>query len=97
TENVNKTSNIQADERQEKNNHGVDVNIEKDLRLSSDISFSGDPEITGSIDIDSAAIAVIDNRQSVTNNLAGNSLVTNSASIADDVGADASGNLGFNV
>ncbi|MFF2049071.1 adhesin [Stenotrophomonas bentonitica] len=97
TENVNKTSNIQADERQEKNNHGVDVNIEKDLRLSSDISFSGDPEITGSIDIDSAAIAVIDNRQSVTNNLAGNTLVTNSASIADDVGADASGNLGFNV
>lgn len=97
TENVNKTSNIQADERQEKNNHGVDVNIEKDLRLSSDISFSGDPEITGSIDIDSAAIAIIDNRQSVTNNLAGNSLVTNSASIADDVGADASGNLGFNV
>ncbi|WP_313219309.1 adhesin, partial [Stenotrophomonas sp.] len=96
-EDVNKTSNIQADERKEKNNHGVDVNLEKDLRLSSDINFSGDPEITGSIDLDSAAIAIIDNRQSVTNNMAGNSLVTNSASIADDVGADASGNLGFNV
>lgn len=96
-ENVNKTSNIQADERQEKNNHGVDVNLEKDLRLSSDISFSGDPEITGSIELDSAAIAVIDNRQSITGNLAGNTMVTNSASISDDVGADASGNLGFNV
>jgi len=94
---VNKTSNIQADERQEKNNHGVDVNLEKDLRLSSDINFSGDPEITGAIDIDSAAIAIIDNRQSITGNGASNTLVTNSASIADDVGNGASGNLGFNV
>ncbi len=96
-EQVQKNSNIQADERKEKNNHGVDVNLEKDLRLSSDISFSGDPEVTGTIDLDSAAIAVIDNRQSISNNLGSNSLVTNSASIADDVGAGASGNLGFNV
>ncbi len=96
-EQVQKNSNIQADERKEKNNHGVDVNLEKDLRLSSDINFSGDPTISGDINLDSAAIAVIDNRQSISNNLAGNSLVTNSASIADDVGAGASGNLGFNV
>lgn len=96
-EQVQKNSNIQADERKEKNNHGVDVNLEKDLRLSSDINFSGDPTITGDINLDSAAIAVIDNRQSISNNLTGNSLVTNSASIADDVGAGASGNLGFNV
>ncbi|UEX17165.1 adhesin [Stenotrophomonas sp. SI-NJAU-1] len=96
-EQVQKNSNIQADERKEKNNHGVDVNLEKDLRLSSDINFSGDPTITGDIDLNSAAIAVIDNRQSISNNLTGNSLVTNSASIADDVGAGASGNLGFNV
>ena len=96
-EQVQKNSNIQADERKEKNNHGVDVNLEKDLRLSTDINFSGDPNITGDIDLDSAAIAVIDNRQSISNNLTGNSLVTNSASIADDVGAGASGNLGFNV
>lgn len=97
TVNVNEHSNIQADERKEKNNHGVDVNLEKDLRLSSDINFSGDPTISGDIDLDSAAIAVIDNRQSISNNVTGNSLVTNSASIADDVGAGASGNLGFNV
>lgn len=96
-EQVQKNSNIQADERKEKNNHGVDVNLEKDLRLSSDINFSGDPTISGDIDLDSAAIAVIDNRQSISNNVTGNSLVTNSASIADDVGAGASGNLGFNV
>lgn len=95
--NVQKHSNIQADERKEKNNHGVDVNLEKDLRLSTDINFSGDPNITGDIDLDSAAIAVIDNRQSISNNATSNSLVTNSASIGDSVGAGASGNLGFNV
>jgi hypothetical protein len=89
--NVQKHSNIQADERKEKNNHGVDVNLEKDLRLSTDVNFSGDPTITGDIDLDSAAIAVIDNRQSISNNATSNSLVTNSASIGDSVGAGASG------
>lgn len=97
TENVNKTSNINADERQEKNNHGVAVNLEKDMRLSSDVSFSGDPTITGNIDLDSAAIAIIDNRQSISDNTAENGLLENDASIADDVGSDASGNMGFNV
>jgi len=96
-ESVQKYSNIQADERQEKNNHGVAVNLEKDLRLSSDIHFSGDPTITGAIDLDSAAIAIIDNRQSISGNHGNNSLLTNSAGINDDVAADASGNLGFNV
>ena len=97
TENVQKTSNISADERKEKNNHGVDVNIEKDIRLSSDVNFSGDPTITGNIDLDSAAIALIDNRQSISGNYARNGLLDNTASIGDDVGSDASGNLGFNV
>lgn len=96
-ENVQKTSNISADERKEKNNHGVDVNLEKDMRLSSDVSFSGDPTITGNINLDSAAIAIIDNRQSISNNSAENGLLQNDASIADDVGSNASGNLGFNV
>lgn len=94
---VNETSNISADERREKNNHGVDVNLEKDLRLSSDISFSGDPQITGDIDLDSAAIAVIDNRQSISANEASNEMLDNTASISDDVASGASGNLGFNV
>jgi len=94
---VNETSSISGDERREKNNHGVDVNLEKDLRLSSDISFSGDPEITGAIDLDSAAIAVIDNRQSITANEASNELLDNTATISDEVASGASGNLGFNV
>jgi hypothetical protein len=97
TETVQKTSNITADERKEKNNHGVDVNLEKDMRLSSDVNFSGDPTITGNIDLDSAAIAIIDNRQSISGNTAENGLLTNDAAIGDDVGSNASGNLGFNV
>lgn len=96
-ENVNKTSNITADERKEKNNHGVDVNFEKDIRLSSDVNFSGDPTITGNIDLDSAAIAIIDNRQSISENVADNDLLDNDASIGSDVASGASGNLGFNV
>lgn len=96
-ENVQKTSNITADERKEKNNHGVDVNLQKDMRLSSDVKFSGDPTITGNIDLDSAAIAIIDNRQSISNNTAKNGLLDNDASIGSDVGSNASGNLGFNV
>ena len=96
-EDIQKTENIQSDIRREKNEHGVSVNLEKDIRLSSDIRFSGDPTITGNIDLDSAAIAIIDNRQSVTDNLGYNEKLTNDASIGEDVGSNASGNLGFNV
>ncbi len=96
-EDIQKTENIQSDIRREKNEHGVSVNLEKDIRLASDIRFSGDPTITGSIDLDSAAIAIIDNRQSVTDNLGYNEKLTNDASIGEDVGSNASGNLGFNV
>lgn len=96
-EDTQKTTSIQSDERKEKNNHGVDVNLQKDLRLSSNIMFSGRPTVTGNIDLDSAAIAVVDNRQSITENWGINGMLTNDASITDDVGSNASGNLGFNV
>ncbi|MFL6587911.1 MAG: adhesin [Luteimonas sp.] len=96
-ENIDRTENVSSDVRRERNEHGVSVNLEKDLSLSSDIAFTGDPTITGSIDLDSAAIAVVDNRQSVSGNLGMNEVVENTASIADDVGSEASGNLLFNV
>ncbi len=96
-EDIQKTENVQSDIRREKNEHGVSVNLEKDLRLSSDIRFTGEPTITGNIDLDSAAIAIIDNRQSVTDNFGYNEKLTNDASIGEDVGSNASGNLGFNV
>ena len=97
------TSNIvrneygRTDVRSERDEHGVSVNIDKSLSLDSDITFSGDPTLTGDIDIDSAAIALIDNRQSNTDNIGVNDLVTNDASIDGDAGTLASGNLQFNV
>ena len=96
-ENIDRTENVNSDVRRERNEHGVSVNLEKDLSLSSDIAFTGDPTITGNIDLDSAAIAVVDNRQSVSGNLGLNERVENTASIADEVGSEASGNLLFNV
>lgn len=97
------TSNIvrnefgRTDVRGERDVHGMSVNIDKSLSLSSDIAFSGAPTITGEIDLDSAAIAVVDNRQSNTENVGVNDMLTNEASIDSDVGSAASGNLQFNV
>lgn len=85
------------DNHRDRNSHNVEVSLDKDLSLSSEIEFYGEPEIDGYIWFDSAAIALIDNRQSVSYNNAENGLLTNDASIADDVGSTASGNLGFNV
>ncbi|SEK83812.1 hypothetical protein SAMN05428989_0903 [Pseudoxanthomonas sp. GM95] len=87
----------ESGQRADRNRHDVDVRLKKDLALSTDISLSGDPEITGTIDIDSAAIAVVDNRQSTTNNGAENYLLSNDATISDDVASGASGNLAFNT
>jgi len=96
-ENVTKNSNIQADERKEKNNHGVDVNLESDLQVGADVQFRGRPTVSGDLSVDSAAIAIIDNRQSVSDNHGDNELLENNASISENVAQDASGNLGFNT
>lgn len=74
-----------------------DVDIDKDLSLDSDIEISGEPQVVGTITVDSAAIAIVDNHQSVSENVAENDLLTNSAAISGDVASDAEGNLGFNV
>lgn len=96
-ENVEKHSNIQADERKEKNNHGVDVNLESDLQVGADVQFRGRPTVSGDLEVDSAAIAIIDNRQSITNNEGDNELLENNSSISENVAQGASGNLGFNT
>lgn len=93
----NETTTISGDEHKEKNNHGQDANVERDSRLKTDITLTGDPTVTGELAIDSAATALIDNRQDVSYNKAINDKVSNNSSIADDVASDASGNLGFNV
>ena len=89
--------NIQSDIRSERNEHGVSVQMDKSLRLKSDIEITGRPTVSGDIAIDSAAISIIDNRQSSSDNLGLNENLENDASIADDVASSASGNLGFNV
>jgi hypothetical protein len=96
-ENLQKNSNIQADERKEKNNHGVDVNLESDLQVGADVQFRGRPTVSGDLEVDSAAIAIIDNRQSITDNEGDNQLLENNSSISENVAQDASGNLGFNT
>ncbi len=73
------------------------VRMNKDISLVSDITLSGNPTVSGNIEVDSAAIAVVDNRQSISNELGENYLLENNASIGDEVGSAASGNLGFNV
>lgn len=96
-EDIQRTENVESDIRRERNEHGVAVNLEKDLSLSSDISFSGDPTLTGELDIDSAAISVIDSRQTITGNGALNERVDNEAFMDGDAASSASGNLQFNV
>jgi len=86
-----------TDIRGERDEHGVSVQIDKSLSLSSDIAFSGDPTISGDIELDSAAIAVVDNRQSNSGNVGLNDMLTNDASAGDDTASGASGNLQFNI
>jgi hypothetical protein len=86
-----------VDVRKEKNAHSVDVDLKKKLSLSSDIAITGDPTVSGEIQTDSAAIAVIDNRQSISGNLGSNDKLNNTSSINNHVGASAAGNIGMNV
>jgi hypothetical protein len=93
--NVNVTKNV--DVRKDKDAHSVDVAFKKSLGLTTDVNISGDPTVSGNIQTDSAAIAVIDNRQSVSGNIGHNDKLSNTSSIGDNVGASASGNIGMNV
>lgn len=88
---------IQSDIRSERDEHGVSVQMDKSLRLKSDVEITGRPTVSGNIAIDSAAISIIDNRQSSSDNRGENENLTNDASIADEVASSASGNLGYNV
>jgi hypothetical protein len=88
---------VDVDSDIDREEHNVSVSLTKSLSLSSDIAFSGDPTLSGDIEIDSAAIAVVDNRQSVSSNMGMNSQLTNDASIDEDTASEASGNLQFNA
>ena len=85
------------DPRSKDNQHSQKVVISKRIHLSSDVRISGDPVVTGTINTDSAAIAVVDNQQSVTSNAGSNTALNNTSSISDNVGNNASGNIGMNT
>ncbi|TAN08340.1 MAG: adhesin [Rhodanobacteraceae bacterium] len=77
--------------------HKSKVVFDKKMKLHTDIDVSGSPTVAGKIKIDSAAVAIVDDRQKNHDNAAANSLLDNGASIGDGVASNASGNLGFNV
>lgn len=79
------------------NQHSQRVDISKSIDLSSDVHVFGDPIVVGIIKTDSAAIAVVDNQQSVTSNGGSNTALSNTSSIGDNVGNNASGNIGMNT
>lgn len=73
------------------------VTMEKNIALSSNVDVSGHVDVYGAINVDSAAISIINNRQTNGDNFAGNNMVTNSSSISDSTASGASGNIGANV
>lgn len=73
------------------------VSFDKKVKLSSDLRVHGDPRVNGTIFVDSAAIAIVDNKQANSGNGAANSELTNSASATDNVAQGASGNIGVNI
>jgi len=73
------------------------VRIDKSVELSTDVSLKGDPRVHGNIDINAAAIAIVDNKQSSVANEGDNTNLTNSASASGNVAGGASGNIGVNI
>lgn len=86
-----------AGDHHDKSTNTTHVNISKNISLSTNVDIWGNPIVYGFIKTDSAAIALIDNSQSVTWNQAENSLLSNNASVSGNVGTGASGNIGVNV
>lgn len=81
----------------QRDRHSSGAQINKKVRLDTDISVSGDPRVRGRIDIDSAAIAIVDNAQSNGGNQGSNQNLRNSASAGDNTAQGAAGNIGTNI
>jgi hypothetical protein len=76
---------------------GSSVKITKKVSLSSNINISGDPYVSGNIDVNAAAVALSNSTQSSSNNsVTNNAGVVNDSTITGDVGNMASGNVGVN-
>jgi hypothetical protein len=76
---------------------GTSVKITKKIALSTNINISGDPYVSGNIDVNAAAVALSQATQnSSDNSVKNNAGVVNDSNISGDVGNSASGNLGVN-
>ncbi len=78
----------------------TDVQMVKNLSLAKNLSISsinGGVLVDGSITVDSASVAVIDDKQSASANQGENFLLKNSATAGDQVMSGATGNIGINM
>ncbi|MBB6185146.1 hypothetical protein [Oleiagrimonas soli] len=73
------------------------VSFEKDVSLNSDVTLRGRVQVDGMINVDSAAISIVNNRQTNGANYAENQMVTNDADVDGNAGRETSGNIGANV
>lgn len=79
-------------------NQGSDpVSFQKDLALSTDIMISGSPVVGGVIQVDSAAVSIINNSQTLQGESGSNLGSTNDAKVNGNAANGASGNIGANV
>ncbi len=82
-------------------NNNVDIDIVKTIEVTKDLSYLGTVVIGGNINVSEAALATIDNKQIIDDNiidiLGADSQLTNTTLINGTVLNLASGNIGLNV
>ncbi len=89
---------VQAQQSQDPHQGNNDqVSMKKSISLKSKVKVAGNVDVSGAINVDSAAISIINNRQTNGDNYVENGMVTNRSSISDSTASGASGNIGANV
>jgi hypothetical protein len=89
---------VQAQQSQDPHQGNNDqVSMNKSISLKSKVKVAGNVDVYGAINVDSAAISIINNRQTNGDNYVENGMVTNRSSISDSTASGASGNIGANV
>ncbi|RAP57000.1 hypothetical protein BTJ49_12805 [Oleiagrimonas sp. MCCC 1A03011] len=73
------------------------VSFEKDVSLNSDVTLRGRVQVDGTINVDSAAVSIVNNRQTNGANYVENQMVTNDSDVDGNAGRETSGNIGANV
>jgi len=71
--------------------------IDKSISITKSLDYSGFVDVFGFIDVDSLSMAVVNNRQSVTDNILTSDALDNSAKLQNDALKGVSGNIGVNV